>query len=437
MAKSRRWYPITSRMVTQSKLDVFDRLAENKSDSGGTNPRIRRSVLTESVTVVEQIMRLAMEEHLESEGVTERVVEPIADIGRDASVSKARVEAGFKTYQNVEAVRRGAVECGLGAVLRWLDEEGGAEAIDGLMEDRHDLIHSLGFSTPDDVGACRTAEGLMRSASDGSPRDRAVAKLVEGSWMDMAGRADDARAAYEEALEECRGHLTGSSAEEWAYICAGHALAHLGLDGEAEEIIGRALRAYPRSAVAHLEMGNLMMSAGKYQEAFAAYSKSIECDPAYAPARIYRGHAIQMREGPDHVLVVEDYSHGLALDPDAVSAYVGRGMSLAERGMHGEAAEEFERAVEVDPDDAASYVALGHARAAAGRDAKAADAYRKAIETAGRVGFRAAGGGKGRPGAPYSASSAMEPRLRYRLGGGSAYTGMAGVLFRGAARTSR
>ena len=135
-------------------------------------------------------MRLALEPHLVSRGETGRVVETISDIGRDASVPRARVSAGFRTYQSVEAVRSTARGFNLAAVIRWLDEEGGAEALGKLLGTRHTLVHTLGFVIPDDVGACDAAWGLVRAVLDGSPVHRVVALLVEGSWMDMAGRVD-------------------------------------------------------------------------------------------------------------------------------------------------------------------------------------------------------------------------------------------------------
>ena len=329
-------------------LDLVDRLAENKSDAGGMGRRVRSSIVVESVTVVEQAMRLALEPHLVSRGETGRVVETISDIGRDASVPRARVSAGFRTYQSVEAVRSTAREFNLAAVIRWLDEEGGAEALGKLLGTRHTLVHTLGFVIPDDVGACDAAWGLVRAVLDGSPVHRVVALLVEGSWMDMAGRVDDARAAYEGALDECRALMAGGDPAAWLRICAGHALVHLGRAGEADASLRDALAADPRSAVARLELGNIMMLDGRREEAYEMYSESLKCDPEYAPAYLYRGHALQMREGPDHTLVVEDYTRVLALDPQGISAYVGRGMSLAERGLHAEAAAEFERDIEID-----------------------------------------------------------------------------------------
>ena len=112
-------------------------------------------------------------------------------------------------------------------------------------------MHSLMRRRVDDTGACATADGMIQASLDGRPLDMAALRTVEGSIMDMAGRADDARAAYEEALSWCRS-VGGAQAS----VCAGHALARLGRPDEAEAAFQEALREDPDNAVAYLELGH-------------------------------------------------------------------------------------------------------------------------------------------------------------------------------------
>ena len=406
-------------MVVQSLHDAFVRAAENKADSGGTNRRIRRSVTIESGTVAEKVAQDALERYLEAVGGDDRTDVRIEDIGRVASVSTARLKASMGIYLTANAIREVAVRCGLTALLRWLDEEGGMAALDAMLKPRHAHVHSLAHGSPDDVGACATVGELLHAALDGRPADLVVALLVEGSIMDMAGRVDDARAAYEAALAICRVHMDGRRENAWAHVCAGHALAHLGMAGEAEAALWDAIRADPDSPLAYLELGHLALLDGRYGDAGVMYARSAEIDPSYAPAYVFRGNALLMTEGADGRLAVKMYDGAPVVDPYDITAPMGRGLSLAGRGLHAEAAVHFERAIDVDPDDAVPRVALGHAMAALGCDAEAAWAYATAIEAGERTGLGIASAG---------VRIDRASRLGYRLGGVSAHLGLADVL---------
>ena len=186
----------------------------------------------------------------------------------------------------------------------------------------------------------------------------------------------------EAALAICRVHMGGRRENAWAHVCAGHALAHLGMADEAEAALWDAIRADPDSPLAYLELGHLALIDGRYGDAGGMYARSAEIDPSYAPAYVFRGNALLMTEGADGRLAVEMYEGAPVVDPYDITAHMGRGLSLAGRGLHAEAAVHFERAIDVDPDDAVPRVALGHAMAALGRDAEAAWAYAAAIERA-------------------------------------------------------
>ena len=424
MARRKYRFPITSHMVLHSRHDVMVRAAENKADSGGTNLRIKRSIVIESAGVVEKNMQLELEEWLESEGGGgERVTVRIEDMGVDADVLRSRLDSAMGIRLSARAVREVADKCGLCALTEWLNA-GGEQRVDAAMGQRHGFVHSLSHEEPDDVGACDTAEGVSLAALDGRPIDRASYKLVEGSHMEMAGRPDDARAAYEMALADSRGCKGDGPDAAMALVCSGHALAHLERPEEAEAALRDAARADPSSPLAYLELGHLALLAGRYADADGMYARAIEIDPSYAPARVFRGHALSMRDGPGGRRAVVQYDGGLALDPYNVSAHVGRGLAKAGLGLHAEAVAHFEEALRIDPDDAASYVALGHALAALGRDAEAAGAYESAIAMGAGIGPVRAASGSG-------VDRAI--RLRYRLGGASAYLGLAGAM----ARTGR
>ena len=413
-------------MVLQNVHDIIVRVAENWADSGSRSRRVKRSILVESATVTEQGVRWVLEIELEEEEGGKggaRTTVRIEDRDEDVDVLQSRIEAATHGYMSAEAVRSVAVRCSLDVLLRWLDE-GGAQAIDGMMGQRHAHVHSLSHDVPDDVAACRIVEGMIRAALAGRPIIRALFMLVKGVHMEVEGRAGGARAAYETALEDSRAHRGGDGkSNAHALVCAGHALAHLGREGEAEAALWDAIEADEYCHLAYLELGHLALLGGRPAVADERYAKAAGIDPSYAPARVFRGHALLIQDKPGGGREVVQYDGGLALDPYDVSAHVGRGLAMAAQGLHAKAIPHFEEAVRIDPDDGATYVAIGHAQTVLGRYKEAVDAYETAIETESGIGpwGRGAPAGRGVDGVF---------RLKYKLGGTSAHIGLAGALSR-------
>lgn len=112
MAVKRYRYPITSHMVLQSRHDILVRAAENKADAGGTRLRDKRSIPGDSGTVVEKALQGEVELHRGKKGGGGRVDVRIEDIGEEASVSAARLDAAMHVRLTVGAVRDAAVGAG-------------------------------------------------------------------------------------------------------------------------------------------------------------------------------------------------------------------------------------------------------------------------------------------------------------------------------------
>jgi len=266
---------------------------------------------------------------------------------------------------------------------------------------------------------------FARAALAGWPRDLIACMLIEGNVMGSAGRSGGARSAYGAALAAGRAAAASGVGGAWLRICEGHALARLGRAGEAEAGYGAARDESPESAVVHPEMGNLLMGEGRLEEADASYKRSAELDPRYAPACVARGHSLLIQPGGDGALAVERHSGALVLDPDGVSAHMGRGMAMARLGRHDRAAAQFRKAADFDADDMAPLVALGGSLSAPGRHDKAIEAFESAILTANEAGFDSAA----RRGAEAEMRRGADP-IRSGLGAPSAYMGLAGALSR-------
>lgn len=196
-------FPITSHIVGQNEHDTMVRAAENDADSGTIDRRIKRLIVIESATVSEKSVQHRVEKKMESEGegggkggASDTV--HIKDRGEYADVPRSRIEAARLGLLSADAIRLAAGRYEMGALARWMDE-GGAQKVDAMMDQRHGFVHSLSHEEPDAVGACRTANAVLRNTLDDRPIARATAMLVRGVHMTVAGRDADARASYETA----------------------------------------------------------------------------------------------------------------------------------------------------------------------------------------------------------------------------------------------
>ena len=384
MGRFRRGFPLTSHMITQSMLGVLIRMAEIKSLVGRMEPYIKRAIVVETVIFLEQFLRLIAEELTGGKGG--RTDEVVADVGERVSVRDARVSAVYTTFQSRKAVENIAERLRIEALARWLRDGGGA-MLDMLYWTRHSLVHTVGLVRFDAARMFAAGESLVHALLAGRPREMVACRLVEGARMSAAGRAGDARAAYIAALAVCDGLPADQRGSAWACLSRGHALVRLGRYAEAEESCAGALEADPGSALAHLEMANVLALAGSPDKARAFYERSIAIDPRYLPARTHMGHALLMRPTGAGTLAVECYEEALRLSAEEMSAHTGLGLCLAIEGRYEDAAGRFRKAIDLDPIDASARTGLAHARAAMGDYSGAIETYRAAIRIAVETGF--------------------------------------------------
>ena len=160
MARHRARYPLTSYLVTQSLLGVLIRMVDNMIDMDPKNPRFRRSILVESVTALEQFLRLYLESRIAESGKSTRVAAEVEGIDGRVEIDSARIDAAQYAVQSVAALRRIAAEHNIPAVAKWL-EGGGAEALDRTFYLRHALVHTVGLVEFDEAEAVHA--GVARS----------------------------------------------------------------------------------------------------------------------------------------------------------------------------------------------------------------------------------------------------------------------------------
>lgn len=343
--------------------------------------------------------------------------------------AKAQVEGYYEAarqeYQRAIAADPSNPEAqqGLAAMLLELDDLEGARR---HFQKALDLGASNGAQVHFNLGALEILAGRLeaglvhyRQALDIDPELTAVRFALAKAMAD-AGRYEEAVAAYREILqvepdsvaarlnlglalarqgkvaaakevqrEVLSGDLTdGERAEALSHLAALE--ASTGDLSAAEEHYRQATSASPKGAAAWFGLGNLLGRQGRYAEAIAAYSASLEIDPknprawlGEATARVLtedwasarRRLEVALQEIPEDVEVAQTLARLLVTCPDPGVRDTTRGLQVAQRV--------FERSRSLD-----SAETLALALAAEGRGAEAADLQQQIVrqlEAAGQL----------------------------------------------------
>ena len=263
-------YPLTLALVTQSMLGVLIRMGVVKANVGSRNELTRMGVVVQSVTFLEQFLRIALD--LGAGGGRGRrgggaAIRSVRGLGRAVELGLSKIDALAGGFQSSTAVRGAAGRLRIGPLLEFVRANGAA--LDKLFRTRHALVHTVGVVEFDEAELHGTAEALVHAALEPRPRDMAALLLVEAGIMAAAGRRADARGAYEGVIRVCDGLGEPERGEAWAHTCRGRANAGLGRYEKAEECYQAAVRADPKYALAYLEMGHLRMRAGRRKKALS------------------------------------------------------------------------------------------------------------------------------------------------------------------------
>lgn len=151
-------------------------------------------------------------------------------------------------------------------------------------------------------------------------------------------------------------------------------------EGKLEEAIGeftRALRANPRYGLGHSDLGSALQSQGRIEEAVLQYRQAIEWQPDLVRPRYNLG-CILASQGR-FAEAIEQYQDALRLEPDASEVRNNLGIALASSGKLDEAITQFQQAIDLRPDFAEAHVNLGHALATQGNFVEAISQYEEAL----------------------------------------------------------
>ncbi len=176
------------------------------------------------------------------------------------------------------------------------------------------------------------------------------------------GRFEDAILQYQEALRAWPKSAT-------AHVNWGAALAHQGKFPEAIGHYTEALRLIPDYALAHGNMGRALAQIGRIDEAIAHYKEALKIDPSLAD--VHLNLAILLLKKGQHGQALQHYQMVLQLDPHSAKSPINMGAALAEEGRLDEAIGYFNEALRIDPDSVEAHFNLGVALAKLNRPEEA------------------------------------------------------------------
>ena len=134
----------------------------------------------------------------------------------------------------------------------------------------------------------------------------------------------------------------------------------------------------PNDAEAHFNLGVVLKTAGRLEDAAASYRKAIALKPDYVEAHGNLGNTLQdlgQLEG-----AIASYRHALKIRPDDTDAHNSLGTALKDLGQLDKAIASYRKAVALKPDFFLAHYNLGNALHQLGQPEAAVTSYRRAIE---------------------------------------------------------
>ena len=163
-------------------------------------------------------------------------------------------------------------------------------------------------------------------------------KFQEAFELHKNGSLQEAKKIYEAILEETPNDF--------------NCLHHLGLIAKnnkeylsAFELISQAITINPNSAAAHFNLGNVLKSLNKINDAIASYDKAINIKPDHE-LYFLRGIAFHELKKLDEALT--SYDESIKLKPDAFATYSNRGSVLVELKKIKDGIADFDKAIQIN-----------------------------------------------------------------------------------------
>jgi tetratricopeptide (TPR) repeat protein len=223
----------------------------------------------------------------------------------------------------------------------------------------------------------RSLRSALPSRPAAAGRDPALGALVDrAAAARAAGRSDEARALFEEAL---RANPTGGGPVASIHYELGRLDAERGRAAAAVAHFKGALRADRGFVPAAVALGDAQEHAGELREAVRTWERAAEVEPALA--LLGRLERVYRNEGrPSRMIAL--YRVASERAPDNLALAVGLGRVYFELEMLDEAADQFEKIEVRAPDMPIVHAFLGAVFERRGQTRDAFEEYRRALRLA-------------------------------------------------------
>jgi tetratricopeptide (TPR) repeat protein len=166
--------------------------------------------------------------------------------------------------------------------------------------------------------------------------------------------------------------------DDHSYLRAGSESLRFGDHETAERSLRKALEENPDNAIAHNNLGYILLQRGQLEQAKQHFLRSIAADPDQRDAENnLSGLLIRQR---DFEQAAVHARNALRLDPDFPLARLNLGTALSYAGKYREAIEHLTMAAQQTPDNPSVHYELGVAWHQQGKTAQAAEHYEHAVQ---------------------------------------------------------
>jgi tetratricopeptide (TPR) repeat protein len=202
------------------------------------------------------------------------------------------------------------------------------------------------------------------------PYETTAQAVAAGFEHHRAGRLDEADRIYRQVLVR-----EPNNAD--ALHLLGVTLGQRGAPHLAIDLISRAIRVRPDSALFHSRLAEFLRASRRYDECIAAFRRAIELAPNDADIHNNFGAALGDMRRFD--AAIAELRRAIELRPDYAEARSNLGAALIARGNLDEAVEMIQSALKINPNMAGAYNNLGNALCYRGDVEKALEAFNKVV----------------------------------------------------------
>ena len=261
------------------------------------------------------------------------------------------------------------------------DDDRLGESLNGLAE-----AYRLQDNFAGVVSVSRRMLSIRWSASS-NMGDAAVADLVD-RFADVLSLAYF-RSGLDQALKLYQDALTKTPVNEALYLAMSSLLVKAELTAEADDVMRRAVTAFPSSRRVRYKEAEMYRDSGKMQKALETFQAASQMKaPPSMPAdldRLQLSFIYQRMGGINTDLVQFDaaiaaYKKALEISPDNADARVALGDVYFRRGQHAEALAEYTRVSQTHPDRALPHYRFADANLQMGRFSEAAASAERALK---------------------------------------------------------